>query len=329
MVFWHAAPIGIQRSPSLARVLLASALLASGCAELERAEPEDTGPADAEPGGGEARSTSRGAGSFEPGGSLLSTAFEAPAPVIEPPAGGAEFAPGSPDSLVPVEAWLPEAMRCEARGARRYCNGPRKIAAPHGPARGRAERLGLGTHRAAAALIRGSPRAEWLAELDALGLERREKLIWPVRLGWFGRGMGLTRERPGNRDLRHRGVDITAEVGMPVRAVAEGLVAYADNTVSGYGNLLVLLHRGGAVSAYAHLRAIHVFPGQLVRAGRAVAQVGTTGLTRGPHLHFEWREAGQHVDPMARFAADRATHRVPERVLAASLGSVSASRPRP
>jgi murein DD-endopeptidase MepM/ murein hydrolase activator NlpD len=103
------------------------------------------------------------------------------------------------------------------------------------------------------------------------------------------------------RKIVHRGVDVTAEVGTPVRAVAAALVGYADNTVDGYGNLLVLLHGGGEVSAYAHLDAIHVHAGQLVDEGQLVARAGNTGLSRGPHLHFEWREDGELADPMRRF----------------------------
>lgn len=203
----------------------------------------------------------------------------------------------SRDTLPGVDRWLPDARRCGRYGRRRYCNGPRRAPEPTGPAAKLAERLELGTHRAAAELIRAEPRPEWLEAVEALRLTPPEHLVWPVDGGRFGRGV----QRRGRRDYAHRGVDVSAEIGTPVRALGDGLVGYANNSVDGYGNLLVLLHAGGEVSAYAHLDAIHVHAGQVVRAGQVVARSGNTGLSRGPHLHFEWREQGRVADPMRRF----------------------------
>ncbi len=241
-----------------------------------------------------------------PGSKLLAPAvpqFRAQAPEAQPSPPRAramplEVASPDPDTLPEVAAWLPEASRCGRHGRRRFCNGPRRAPKPTGAAAALAQRLRLGTHRAAAELIRAAPRTEWLAALTELGLTSPETpLCWPVDGGHFGRGITFAGRRVGG----HRGVDITAEVGTPVRAVADALVAYADNTVRGYGNLLVLLHGGGEVSAYAHLSAVHVFPGQVVRRGQVVALAGNTGISRGPHLHLEWREGGELADPMARF----------------------------
>ena len=113
-------------------------------------------------------------------------------------------------------------------------------------------------------------------------------------------------------DLRrfrvHRGVDISAEVGTPVEALADGLVVYADNGVPGYGNLLVMVHAGGEVSSFAHLSEIHVPAGALVEAGQVIAATGNTGLSRGPHLHFEWRVNGFPADPMKRMADSHVPH---------------------
>ena len=224
--------------------------------------------------------------------SLTALSIKAPP---EPPVALADA-----DTLPVVTDWLPEAHRCERRGRRRFCNGPRRVAAPAGKASLVASTLGLGSHRAAAELIRGTPWPQWLAATAAMGLEPPQQLHWPVDGGRFGRGFGRGRAAGGPR--HHRGVDVTAEVGTPVRVVADGIVAYADNTVSGYGNLLVVLHGGGRVSTYAHLTAIHVPLGARLSGGQVVAQAGTTGVSRGPHLHFEWREKGRPIDPMERFA---------------------------
>lgn len=232
-----------------------------------------------------------------------------PAPVVEPPRPVVEAVediqePAPPeldlDALPEVAQWKGDAQRCERHRGRRFCNGPRRVPEWTGDGAIRARELGLGTHRAAAELIRTRPREEWLAALRALDLEPRHKLVWPIDGARYGRGLEFR-----GRRIVHRGIDFTAEVGTPVRAVADALVAYADNTIRGYGNLLVLLHAEGEVSAYAHLSAVHVFPGQVVRAGQHVALTGNTGISRGPHLHMEWRTDGEISDPMPRFPAAR------------------------
>lgn len=103
------------------------------------------------------------------------------------------------------------------------------------------------------------------------------------------------------RDRLHAGIDIVAPIDSAVHAADHGVVAYADNFVRGYGNLLVIVHSNGAVSLSAHCRAIYVFAGQYVQRGQLVAQVGMTGLSLGPHLHFEYRNAGTPVDPEPHF----------------------------
>ncbi|MEM9071498.1 MAG: M23 family metallopeptidase [Myxococcota bacterium] len=217
-------------------------------------------------------------------------------PSVEPSAERAAE-PVELDELPEVKGWLPNEERCGHQGRRAYCNGPRQVPEPYGEAARRARELGLGTHRAAAELIRTRPRPEWLDALPELGIEAPHyPLHWPVDGGRFGRGLQFR-----GRRITHRGVDITAEVGTPVRAVEDALVGYADNTIAGYGNLLVLLHGGGEVSAYAHLTTIHAFPGQVIRRGQTIATAGNTGVSRGPHLHFEWREGGEVKSPMERF----------------------------
>lgn len=206
--------------------------------------------------------------------------------------------PAELDALPFVSRWMEDRRRCGARGSRRFCDGPRRAPESTGPSRHLARRLGLGTFRAAAELMRGSPRQEWIDAARGLGLEA-DALHWPIDDGRFGRGIQYE-----GRRIRHRGVDVTATVGTPIRAVADGLVAYANNEVQGYGNLLILLH-GDEVSAYAHLSEIRVHAGQVVRQGQHVALAGNTGISRGPHLHFEWRSEGQITDPMPRFPRER------------------------
>lgn len=223
--------------------------------------------------------------------------LEEPTPSASVPTQVSVETPTSAD----LEKWQTPIRRCGRRGARRFCDGPRRAPVAVGAARRRAARLHLGELRTAAELIRASPRNEWLLEVEKLGIDVPKTMHWPIEGGRFGRGVGTGRQR-----FRvHRGVDITADVGSPVHLLADGLVAYADNGVPGYGNLLVVLHAGGHVSAYAHLSSIDVMTGSVVRAGQVVALTGNTGLSRGPHLHFELRTGGRAADPMQHFPEQR------------------------
>ncbi len=101
-----------------------------------------------------------------------------------------------------------------------------------------------------------------------------------------------------------KGVDIRAPVGTPVKAVAEGTVAYAG-WLRGYGNLLILDHGGGYHSLVAHLASVTPQVGAQVTAGEVVGEVGDTGSLKGAYLYFEIRRAGQAVDPAPWLAAAR------------------------
>ncbi|MDQ3037049.1 MAG: M23 family metallopeptidase, partial [Myxococcota bacterium] len=123
----------------------------------------------------------------------------------------------------------------------------------------------------------------------------------------FGRHRRLARTKSGRlRRLRrshvHEGVDIGADPGTPILAANDGLVAYSDNGMRGYGNAVVLVHRDGSVTLYAHCSATFVAAGETVRRGQIIAAVGATGLAHGPHLHFEWRAGGRARDPLPHFA---------------------------
>ncbi len=97
---------------------------------------------------------------------------------------------------------------------------------------------------------------------------------------------------------QHNGIDIAANTGTPVIAVAAGTVVGAGPS-GGFGNLVLVDHGGGLVSAYAHLNSINVSNGQRVSAGNSVGTVGCTGSCTGPHLHFEMRVNGVAYNPMS------------------------------
>lgn len=96
----------------------------------------------------------------------------------------------------------------------------------------------------------------------------------------------------------HHGLDFPAPSGTPVGAGGVGVVRSAGYNAFGYGNLVVVGHRLGFESWYAHLSSIAVVPGQPVSGGVVVGRVGSTGRSTGPHLHFEVRRHGTPIDPL-------------------------------
>lgn len=101
---------------------------------------------------------------------------------------------------------------------------------------------------------------------------------------------------------KHEGMDIPAPVGANIVSIAEGVVVYSGNDLGGYGNLTVISHPGGVFSVYAHAKKNFTRKGQKVHKGQVIAQVGMTGRTTGPHLHFEIRQNSKALDPW-RFLA--------------------------
>jgi murein DD-endopeptidase MepM/ murein hydrolase activator NlpD len=118
------------------------------------------------------------------------------------------------------------------------------------------------------------------------------KFLWPLRgkvvSGFGSKGGGLYND----------GINIAAESGAFVRAAENGIVAYAGNELRGYGNLLLIRHADGWVSAYAHNGEFLVRRGQVVKRGQTIARVGNTGAVAQPQLHFELRRGRKAVDPI-------------------------------
>jgi len=194
--------------------------------------------------------------------------------------------------------WLPSQGReCMDPPYERFCQGPRKVALPFGPAADLAERLELGTIQCVGHLLNREPRIDWVRAAGG-PVARRGQMSWPAALGRLWRRFGYVR-KPPFESLLHRGIDVGAPRGSPVIATNPGIVAYSDNGVRGYGNLLVIVHDDGSVTLSAHCQAIYVFAGQRVRAGQVIGEVGDTGMARGTHVHFEYRYGGEPADPMS------------------------------
>jgi murein DD-endopeptidase MepM/ murein hydrolase activator NlpD len=95
----------------------------------------------------------------------------------------------------------------------------------------------------------------------------------------------------------HEGIDLGAAYGTPIGAAAAGTAIYAG-WLGGYGNLTVIDHGGGLSTVYGHQSHIGVSVGQHVEQGEIIGNIGSTGHSTGPHLHFEVRVNGQAVDPL-------------------------------
>lgn len=180
----------------------------------------------------------------------------------------------------------------------RYSDGPRRVPAPRGASLERARHLGLGTRETASRLLHHPTPDAWTRAADWREGEV-DRLLWPVDEGRYVRGYGYVRvTRP---DLIHKGVDIAAPEGSVIRAAADGIVAYSDNGIRGYGNCILIVHPNGWVTLYGHMSRATVQPGWRVQRGERIGLVGQTGIAHGPHVHFELRRDGRAVDPVALF----------------------------
>jgi murein DD-endopeptidase MepM/ murein hydrolase activator NlpD len=211
-----------------------------------------------------------------------------------------------------VEIALASSMRERWGGFTRMAPtvlGPTRAELTLGAARARAQRLGLGSRKTASSLWLGNVAPEWLKELGAT--RSPGTLAWPVEGGMYGRGFG------SGSNGYHLAVDIDGRLGSNVVASAAGTVGYVGNELKGYGNLVMLIHRGGWITLYAHNKRLLVVAGQRIAQGQPIAELGSTGRSMGPHVHFELIHEGRNCDPLPlfRFASDR-PGRLPEVALA-------------
>jgi len=126
--------------------------------------------------------------------------------------------------------------------------------------------------------------------------ERENTYIWPVH-GRLTSFFGPRRLGMGTSNF-HSGLDIAAPTGTPVVAARAGTVTFAGWSNRGFGNLVKIRHAGGAETWYAHFSRILATVGQQVRQGEVVGRIGSTGISTGPHLHFEVHEDGRPHDPL-------------------------------
>ena len=141
------------------------------------------------------------------------------------------------------------------------------------------------------------------------GLPAPRSLVLPIRAPVLTQGYGCTSLQLEPLDAAcpgghfHAGLDLAAAEGTAVRSAAAGAVVLARWTPDGYGLRVVVDHGRGLTTLYAHLLETAVAAGDLVSAGQAVGEVGSTGNSTGPHLHFEVSLNGRSTDPEPLLAA--------------------------
>jgi murein DD-endopeptidase MepM/ murein hydrolase activator NlpD len=143
-------------------------------------------------------------------------------------------------------------------------------------------RVAAPTATAPAAAVENSTKT---ADSDAPGFR------WPVR------GRVIQAFGPKPNGLQNDGINLAVPEGTPVKAADDGVVAYAGNELKGYGNLVLVRHANGFVTAYAHASDILVKRGDTVKRGQVIAHSGQTGNVTSPQLHFEIRKGATPVDP--------------------------------
>jgi murein DD-endopeptidase MepM/ murein hydrolase activator NlpD len=118
------------------------------------------------------------------------------------------------------------------------------------------------------------------------------KFRWPAN-GRIIAGFG-----PKTNGQQNDGINIAVPENTPVKAAEEGVVAYAGNELKGYGNLVLVRHPNGYVTAYAHAKELMVKRGDQVKRGQVIARSGQTGNVNAPQLHFEVRKGASPLDPI-------------------------------
>jgi murein DD-endopeptidase MepM/ murein hydrolase activator NlpD len=114
---------------------------------------------------------------------------------------------------------------------------------------------------------------------------------WPVK-GRVIQGFG-----PKSSGGQNDGINVAVPEGTPIKAAEDGVVAYAGNELKGYGNLVLVRHSNGFVTAYAHASELNVKKGETIKRGQVIGKAGATGNVTSPQLHFEVRRGATPVDP--------------------------------
>ncbi|KRE15037.1 hypothetical protein ASE63_17485 [Bosea sp. Root381] len=170
----------------------------------------------------------------------------------------------------------------------------RPVVAAAKPAPEKAKPVVVASAPATEPKVTAVPKAEPEAAVTTASLPKQEEASEKADFRWPARGRVIAgfSGRGGNE-----GINIAVPEGTPVKAAEGGTVAYAGSELKGYGNLVLIRHPNGYVSAYAHNGELNVKRGETVKRGQVVAKSGQTGNVSSPQLHFELRKGSSPVDP--------------------------------
>jgi len=144
-------------------------------------------------------------------------------------------------------------------------------------------------------------RSDQLGLMEAMLVQQQAKKVaipstQPVTTGWYSSNYGWRIDPFTGQKAFHEGVDFMADSGTAIHAAGGGIVVYAD-TYAGYGNMIEIDHGNGLISRYAHASKVLAKVGDVVMKGQKIGEVGNTGRSTGPHLHFEVRHRGAPQNP--------------------------------
>jgi murein DD-endopeptidase MepM/ murein hydrolase activator NlpD len=142
---------------------------------------------------------------------------------------------------------------------------------------------------------------DWLSSFgpDKPDAKINATFVWPLK------GPVIAEFGPAAAGARNNGINIRAKRGEPVHAAAEGTVSYVGDELKGYGNLILIRHENGFVTAYAHSESVTVERGQHVAKGQVIAYAGATGDVTEPQLHFELRLGTKAINPQPYLVASK------------------------
>ena len=163
---------------------------------------------------------------------------------------------------------------------------PTKMASAGGPPQ--AARLASATTN----VVEEKPVAEPAAVKPSEATGALPTFRWPVR------GKVITTYGAKTNGKSNDGINLAVPEGTPVKAAEDGVVAYSGNELKGYGNLVLVRHSNGYVTAYAHASELMVKRGDTIKRGQIIAKSGQSGEVGSPQLHFEIRKGSSPVDPL-------------------------------
>jgi murein DD-endopeptidase MepM/ murein hydrolase activator NlpD len=188
----------------------------------------------------------------------------------------ARIAGAAPVAPAPVGAAQPAVAAMPAVGTRVATAGPQQ----------------------SARLAQASPTAEDVAAAETPAVKAGESTGALPTFRWPVRGKVITTYGAKTNGKSNDGINLAVPEGTPVKAAEDGVVAYSGNELKGYGNLVLVRHSNGYVTAYAHASELLVKRGDTIKRGQVIAKSGQSGEVGSPQLHFEIRKGSAPVDPL-------------------------------